>query len=54
MQTQPRNALDAKLVHNLMDSVTDVLGIMAGTSVTLQDVKPVKSFKFQGSINFHV
>jgi chemotaxis protein CheX len=51
MQTQSRNALDAKLVHNLMDSVTDVLGIMAGTSVTLQDVKPVKNFKFQGDIS---
>jgi len=51
MQTQSRNALDAKLVHNLMDSVTDVLGVMAGTSVTLQDVKPVKTFKFKGDIS---
>jgi chemotaxis protein CheX len=51
MHTQFRNALDAKLVHNLMDSVTDVLGIMAGTSVTLQDVKPVKTFKFKGDIS---
>jgi CheY-specific phosphatase CheX len=51
MQTQSRNALDAKLVHNIMDSVTDVLGTMAGTTVTLKDVVPLQDFKPQGDIS---
>jgi chemotaxis protein CheX len=50
-QTQSKNALDAKLVNILMDSVTEVLTTMAGTNVALQGVQPLPEYKPTGDIS---
>ncbi len=50
-QTQAKSALDAKLVNILMDSVTDVLTTMAGTTVALQGVQPLPEYKPTGDIS---
>lgn len=49
--TQTKNALDAKLVNILMDSVTEVLTTMAGTEVSLNGVQPQAEYKPLGDIS---
>jgi chemotaxis protein CheX len=50
-QTQPKNALDANLVNTLMNAVTEVLGTMAGTEVTLKGVEPIPAYVPTGDIS---
>jgi chemotaxis protein CheX len=46
-----KSALDATLVNTLMQATIQVLGTMAGTTVTLQEVVPALDYKPVGDIS---